>query len=654
MKRPDLDIIVVARSHWQGSSARALALVPELATTELKLESWPIGAGGAHWVLPMTGVVRLTGVVLETLEQAKLSGAEGFLRAPPEEIMADGLVAQLCALLTGLPSAGIHHLTVGLYALSSGILSPNSTRPPWLDPTLARRSLGLADGVWSMSQSERVQAMGHMSDAISARLAAALKIMGMSADGLTRRAIANRLLWVLSHESTKPDISLVAGLLKSPLDGQIVGTIEAIGDAAAVATRARAGGRKERPVDALAERMLAQAKGSPLMDADTGADWVRLFPHLVDARALKGKVADVRVAARFLEPNAVRTVSGAWLEICRRLNEWDVLASLGALVQPVKRTETGWRLDENAIADGERWSMAIPRTEPRRSHAVVAVRFGEVVGAGGDALRLAEARWQELLEDVQVSCWVADHGVAIFNRAQDAVRFAITINESFVGHDGILRVGDEALALTPGIRVPVGVSIGAVRGGTLGHFTQLGGQAVSDAIHLTGHGSFGTASHDPIMIRRVSGGDLGLQSAGVAMSRSALTAVLNGWGKPVHRHGDGSMVAEVSEDIESYPVDGWATHGDGAIVFISLGKHRGASVVEARLMGTHGLKDLVARDKQLQTGGTPDETVLLEVEDDQEADPFGFDGPAAPTEEPAKGLDSWTDIGFGDEPGSER
>ena len=114
------------------------------------------------------------------------------------------------------------------------------------------------------------------------------------------------------------------------------------------------------------------------------------------------------------------------------------------------------------------------------------------------------------------------------------------------------------------------------------------------------------------------------------------------------------MLAEVSEDIESYPVDGWATHGDGAIVFISLGKHRGASVVEARLMGTHGLKDLVARDKQLQAGGTPDETVLLEVEDDQEADPFGFDGPAAPTEEPAKGLDSWTDIGFGDEPGSER
>ena len=390
------------------------------------------------------------------------------------------------------------------------------------------------------------------------------------------------------------------------------------------------------------------------MDADTGDDWVRLFPHLVEARALKGRVQEPRVAARFLEPNAVRTVSGAWGDLCRTLNEWDVLASLGALVQPVKRTETGWRLDENAIADAERWSMAIPRAEPRRSHAVVAVRFGDVISGGGDARRLAQSRWETLVPEGVVSCWNADHGVAVFNRPQDALRFALEINETFIGPDGILRVDADAVPLTPGMRVPVGVAVGVVTGGSLGRSTTIGGQAVSDAIHLTGFGTFGSASNDPILIRRVSGGELGLQSAGVTLSRSALTSILNSWGKPVHRHGDGSLVAGVSEDIVSYPVDGWAAYGDGAVLFISVGRHRGAAIVEARAMGSHGLKDLFARDQQLQTGGAPEETVLLEVEDEEDADPFGFEGEVAPPEVKSPGLDAWTDIGFGDDEESGR
>jgi len=654
MKGPELDIAVVARSHWQGSTARAVAIVPELASATLTLESWPIGAGGAHWVIPMTGILNLAGVVLETLEQAKLSGPETLLRASTDEVLADGLVAQLVSMAEGIPEDGVHHLTVGLYTLSSALISPSSTRPPWLDPAIARRSRTLADAVWALPMAERVAALGNMSDAISARLAAVLQYTTLPTDGLTRRAIANRLLWVLSHEQNKPDVSLVAGLLKSPLDGTIVSTIEAIGEVAADLTRQRAGSRKERPVDALAEGMIGRCKGAPLMDPDSGDDWVRLFPHLVEPRALKGKVPDSRVASRFLEPNAVRTVAGAWSDLCRTLNEWDVLASLGALVQPVKRTETGWCLDENTIADAERWSMAIPRAEPRRSHAVVAVRFAEVMSAGSDGRRLAQARWEEFIPEGVVACWMADHGIAVFNRVQDALRFALKINESFIGHDGFIRVDDETLALTPGLKVPAGISVGTLTGGSLGSGTVLGGQAVSDAIHLTGFGAFNAVSHDPIFIRRVGGGEFGLQSAGVAMSRSALTAVLNSWGKPVHRHGDGSLVAGFSQDIEIYPVDGWAAHDDGAVLFISLGKHRGAPIVEARAMGSHGLKDLLARDQQLQAGGAPDETVLLEVEDDEEPDPFGFEGAAdATASEPAAG-DAWTNIGFGDDEESER
>ena len=299
MKRPDLDIVVVAQSHWQGSTAGALALVPEPATTSLTLESWPIGAGGAHWVIPMTGVVNLAGVVLEVLEHSKTTGAEAFLRASSDEVLSDGLVAQLLSMVECIPDSGLHHLTVGLYALSSGLISPRSTRPPWLEPALARRSRALSDTVWAMPESERSVVLGQMSDAVSARVAAVLKLADRTPDGMTRRAIANRLLWVLSHEQEKPDVSLVAGLLRSPLDGAIVSTVEALGEIAAEEVRRRAGSKKERPVDALAEGMIGRSKGAPLMDAGSGMTGTS-FPHLLEVRMLRTGT-DPRLAARYLE-----------------------------------------------------------------------------------------------------------------------------------------------------------------------------------------------------------------------------------------------------------------------------------------------------------------------------------------------------------------
>ena len=151
--------------------------------------------------------------------------------------------------------------------------------------------------------------------------------------------------------------------------------------------------RKSVPVDALAEGMIGRAKGAPLMDADSGDDWFGFF-RTFSRRACSRTGSGPAARGRYLEPNAVRTVAGAWGELCRTLNEWDVLASLGALVQPVSRTASGWRLDDNAIDDTERWSMAIPRAEPRRAHAVVAVRFSEIASAGRDARRLAKARWE--------------------------------------------------------------------------------------------------------------------------------------------------------------------------------------------------------------------------------------------------------------------
>ena len=84
----------------------------------------------------------------------------------------------------------------------------------------------------------------------------------------------------------------------------------ALGEIAAEEVRRRAGSRKSA-LWTLAEGMIGRSKGAPLMDAGSGDDWVRLFPHLLEVRMLKGRGQDPRLAAA--GPNAVER-RGAWGE----------------------------------------------------------------------------------------------------------------------------------------------------------------------------------------------------------------------------------------------------------------------------------------------------------------------------------------------------
>ena len=212
MKRPDLDIVVVAQSHWQGSTAGALALVPELATTSLTLESWPIGAGGAHWVIPMTGVVNLAGVVLEVLEQPR-QPARRPSSASSDEVLSDGLVAQLLSMVvhTGLGASPPHGRVRAQQWPSHRALRGR--------PVGARAGASVSRAVRhrvGMPESERSVVLGQMFDVVS-RGWRPCSLADRTPDGMTRRD--EPTLWVLSHEQEKPDVSLVAGLLRSPLDG---------------------------------------------------------------------------------------------------------------------------------------------------------------------------------------------------------------------------------------------------------------------------------------------------------------------------------------------------------------------------------------------------------------------------------------------------
>ena len=143
---------------------------------------------------------------------------------------------------------------------------------------------------------------------------------------------------------------------------------------------------------------------------------------------------------------------------------------------------------------------------------------------------------------------------------------------------------------------------------------------------------------------------------------------LNRWGQAIHRFGDNSEVSGVSRDFDTYPVDAWAPHDGGTILFFGLNRNRGSEVVEALWVDGHMLRDLQARDQDLASGGDgmlESEAPSVEVDDPFEEesedtggsdDPFGFEPGAIPgdTEKVSPSHSDWGDIGFGDDGGTER
>jgi hypothetical protein len=646
MDSPDSLGAVSEGCHWCGDSAAVLQCVPEITQVLRPLESWPIGQSGNQWVSPITGVDRLAGAIVETMERARIGSGETLLRARSEAVAADVLVAQLGTLLAGIGPGSVDRIVLGMATLCASLISGNALER--VEPAVARRCGSLVEALGSLDPSLRAATLSRISDALTVRLAAALRLNGNAPSHLARRMISNRLIWVVSHEVV--DVPLASAILDSPLDAAAVDTVQKIAACAIADAQSRVGSRRERPADTLLEGVLAGVHGDPLLNRRSGPDIIRLLPHLVDGRALKGRVHDHKQAARFLEPSAIRTVAGAWSDLVAHLGLWDVLGSVMGRYVLVSRTKAGWQIDRNDLDDTVRWSMAIPRAEPRRIHTVVAVRFGDVIAAGGggvDVRRVVQRRWAKLLSEGQVGCWLADHGIAVFNRASDAVRFALTVKEGFTDSGGMLRTDTDPVPLTPGLGFAAGVAVGVVLGGRDGDHIHLDGPAVSEAMHLSGCGPLVHTDNDPLQIRRVGVGANGLESVGVTVSRSVATAAWNDWGGGVHRHGDGSAVAGVRRDFECYPVDGWAQHEGGAVLFFSLGIHRGGALLEAQIANDQTLRELSVRDEHLQSGEIGDDS--QPSEEAPAVDPFGF-GQTSAVASPAAQAD-WTDIGFGDDDG---
>jgi hypothetical protein len=654
-----------------------LATIPELSTAAPAVESWPVGDGRPQWVSPITGLDPLLGPLIEVLERAKSSDVDTFVHASVELAKTDLFVAQFSNLVRDLSDIQGVWAMMGLSRLTTCILHGGSQIAQSASPSISRRIVGLSEAV--QATEDKGELLSRMSDCISARVAAALNIAGKSASGLARRMIASRMVWVVHHDSVDPSVDLpwVSDMLGLPLDEGVIQMVHTISHIAIEKSRARVGTRKERAADALLSQILRNAVGDPLMNPGCGPSIVRLLPHLVEPKHIKGRVSDFRLAVRYLDPGAIRTVAGAWADLVHHLAQWDVLSSAVVGFEPVVRTDRGWRLDREHISDDVRWSMRIPRARPQRAHTVVAVRMVELIESGGGGIDVRAAvqdSWSRSAVDGGLFTWIAGHGIGVFACPATALRFASTINRGLIGSDGLLPTSLDPIALPPGMRPSVGVGMGTVVGGFDGDVTTVGGTAVARAMARCGSRAPMRCTDDPLHVRRVSTDVYGLVSSGVACGRPVMLAALNVWGQDVHRFGDENEVAGLARDFATYPVDAWAPVDEGVVLFISLGRSRGAEMVEALWVDHHSLRDLQVRDEDLDKVGEDllsNETPTLEVEDfvetdvlqghtepkdALEADPFGFQA-AVPAKKENTALQSkldWDEIGFGDDDVPER
>ena len=647
----------VDRCRWVSDERELVERVPELYSHGLVVEPWAVGTSGEQWITPLTGILSMAGLILETLEQARTTDVASFVNASIEVIDADGLVTRLVAALEDSGPQQAHRLVMGVAHLSALMIHPGRV-PKGVEPAVVRRAQDLSTGLEAMEPMARASLMANMSSAISARMAAALNRAPSASNSLTAAVVANQLAWVLPLDAFDPhrDLAVVSKIVDVDLEPNVVTMVSKIARLASRESSARVGGRKERAADAMLDQLERSARSDALLHPRTGANFIRLLPHLIEPRSLRGVVDDHKLASRYLEPNAIRTVSGAWGAMLQKLSVWEAIAASMAGIEFVRFSGGLFRLDDRVLDASARWSLRTPRSDRRMLHAVVACRFSSLVGSGGSQPELRRAllrRWDSMVPGHAVQTVMADHGVAAFQRASDALRFALMLRARFVGRGGMVDVGGESVAVAPGSHVAVGVAHGLVVGGTDGVRGWLDGPAVSEAIHLAGRGPPTAMLFDPLQIRQAVAGEWGLMSNGVCCSRPTATAAWNDWGGDVHRFGDGSEVGGLRRDFETYPVDGWGQVADGVALFVSLGPSRGAPVLEVVELDSTMLRELQARDIQLTEGDDiiEDEEPMVEFADE---DPFGFDGAedASPSSDSTRA--QWTDIGFGDDGDSER
>ena len=600
---------LLATCAWVKDGDWLRALGPELAGALPPLVSSGDLRDDGQPALPVTFGADLWPALCATLAELALHAldrpdAAAFDSLPDDQVLSDALVAALVPIAASAAVPGLRAGAIPALALAWGAGRVLSGREGELfgvpDGTLRAARAAVAR-LSSLDDYARGAVFARVAAGLAVRHAAAWEIVRRGGGAVPDEPLANLLL---SHPLAVAvprgawaegiPFGLLAGAFDVPTDA---GLVRALGAAAAAARRAvdrRRAARKPVAADLVLERLAPGAGPEALLlHPSAGPFLVASLPALVEPSDLKAAGLAGPVAKALRDPLALRALAAALADLSRPALEWDWLSALVDRVVPLRRSGERWFAGGGAAPGGGRWGLMVPRGPSEAGdRAVAAVRLTglrEAVGEAararqlGDADGAVERAWVDLaLESGAVAfCRVADHGVAVFPAVDAAARFAERAQRGLSGPRELL-VGPHGarVEVTAAAQAAVGLDVGRVFGGTDGEASAIAGPAVGVAVALAGTGApEAGASDDPLGMREVQVGGLGLRSHGVLCSDAAARALVEGArrrGLGVHEQGTAETVAGLSTDFRRYPVSAWwDAGGDEFHLLLRLGGARG-------------------------------------------------------------------------------
>jgi hypothetical protein len=600
----DLDgrlTLVLRDCAWAVDPSVALRLVPELGQDCPPLSEVPVGDGSSVLGIAWGGETELVPAVAELVERLlgrALQGQarEDFVVQRRADLTNDPLVGPLCKIVAQTAVPAFHVRVLPVLALARTVARAMRTPKELaglVRADIVERLVAHADQLGRAPVGRRAEIFSEVAAGIGARATAAfVEVHGarMRPSGLFRRILAEPLALCLGKGTLDrdPDLMLVAMSAALPISPS---SLQHVRDAAALAFQAlleRRGKGKPLVIDEMLVHAVRDLRSFPsapdrlLFHPTAGPLLIGALPELVDARSLEKEGLPKDLAKMLTRVDGVQGLAASWGDLVDALLVWDVLSTLVSKIVPLTWTHGHLRGPHGNVPHHPRWSMIVPRGAHAPSEAAaVAVRLTEIIEhlRKSDTLvppaHVVERAWSVATEDLSgtLSEIHADHGIAVFGDATEALRFA-SAYLSELAVNGLDRGDGQRVHLPDHVQASAGVAWGPVTGGTDGHAVVLGGSAVARAVALAGSMSpSSTATRDPLGMSRVVAGAKGLESRGTVCDGWIVKKVLEAVRArhvAVHTQGSKVDVAGVALDFSRVPITAWWLEGDWVSCFYPL------------------------------------------------------------------------------------
>ena len=430
----------------------------------------------------------------------------------------------------------------------------------------------------------------------------------------------------------------IAALLQVPLNATLLNQVVSMAEVAWQSVTRSVQKRQASAVETMLSQLVPDGDSMvALMDPVAGPALIRGLPDLVDARELRGIGLDARTAKAMLSDVALRPLAAAWKDLVQPIRVWEVVSQLADLIVPIWTTAGGVQVRGVDHVPAARWSLRLPRSS-HADHAAVAVRLAPLIASGQAneprARAIVQACWDQVLGQYPgaVGTITGDLGLAAFASPARAIQFASSIHASLPGAQGIVSHPevDGSMAVSPDLRVGVGLAWGRVDGGTDGAGVWLEGPAIGAAIALTGQGAPSLRRNDPLHIRSVTGQEDGLRSDGITADAAFVQESLRTLTHPVHVNGTSDEVAGISQDFRFYPVPYWWEEDNRVWMWLELGGRLADGPAELAVLNRVMFRDIHSRDSALERSdiGEPAERPSTQQPGQKQvAEPLGSDVP---------------------------